>query len=425
YNRALGRRRSVGVAVGMCLILFGLMVLPLGTLVTRGSPQIRVAIVVGPVGEELTPVYHELAEMAAESATSAGATVSRAYSPDATPERVIEAVAGANIVIYFGHGTGFPNPYSDELNAELVNGWGLQGPAATGTHADSAAEGTLQYYGEAWLEENLRPAPGFVMIYSNACYAPGASEGGLPRPSEEEALAHVANYSRPILALGASAYFATDFYAGAAGLVSRLLADPSRPYGDVFRADPMFSAEALSTFPHPRAPAEIWLHRSPYFEGALDYWYAFAGDPSASIAAAAGAVVAAPVVAAAPAPPDALLVSGRASSYPAQPGYGTQPTAALPDALGGRPLTESGTVAVCADRCIIVKVVDSCPCFWGTPDQRVINLSHSAWEAVTDMPLAEGLIEVRVYRDGMIPPDEAPRQLYPEMPAVPSSAASA
>ncbi len=161
--------------------------------------------------------------MAADEAERSGATVLRAYSPKATPRRVLRAVEGANIVIYFGHGTGFPNPYSETLNPAVVDGWALQGPRARGTHADDLAKGRLAYYGEAWLAANAHPAPGFVMIYSNACYAPGASEGWLPKPDEREALAHVANYSRAAFAMGASAYYATDFYGGAARLVRALL----------------------------------------------------------------------------------------------------------------------------------------------------------------------------------------------------------
>jgi hypothetical protein len=404
----------------MALMVVGMFLLPHATGVVRGEVPPKVAIVVGPVGPETTPLYLELAELAAAEAESRGATVARAYSPDATPDRVIAAVEGANIVIYLGHGTGFPNPYSDTPNPETVNGWGLQGPAAVGTHDDSLAAGTLRYHGEAWLEANLRPAPGFVMIYSNACYAPGASEGGQPRPTEEEALAHVANYSRPMLTLGASAYFATDFYAGAAGIVARLLDQPATAYGQLFSADPLFEEAGLATFMHPHVEgAQVWLHRSVYLDGAEDYWYAFAGDPGRAFGAATSEPVPAGMT---PAAPPALLASGLASSYPSQPGYGDRPTAALPEALGGQPATETGWVAVCGDRCVIVPVVDTCPCYWGTDDQRVINLSHAAWTAVSNAPLAEGLVEVRVYRDGMIPPGEAPRRLYPDMPPIPPAA---
>ena len=65
--------------------------------------------------------------MAADEAERSGATVVRAYSPKATPRRVLGAVDGANIVIYFGHGTGFPNPYSESLKPAVVDGWACRG----------------------------------------------------------------------------------------------------------------------------------------------------------------------------------------------------------------------------------------------------------------------------------------------------------
>lgn len=237
----------------------------------------KVAIIVGPVGS-LTSTYLALAERAAATAEQHGATVARAYSPNATPSNVLAAVADANIVIYFGHGYGYPSPYGGR-DTSRQNGWALQGPAARGTH-DDGVDGYMAYYGEDWIVANARPAPGFVMIYSNTCYAPGASEGGFAPATPTEAALRVANYSRPVFALGGSAYFATDFDGGAADLVGRLLADRTTTYGAAFAWDASFVPWGLTSQPHPFSPGQsMWLHHSTYAPGPPNYWYAFAGNP--------------------------------------------------------------------------------------------------------------------------------------------------
>jgi hypothetical protein len=355
-----------------------------------GSP--RVAIIVGPVGEALTPVYLELAEAVEEAAEAHGAAIATAYSPEATPERVLEAVEGAHIVVYFGHGFGYPNPYGGPLDESVQNGWALQGPNARGTHEDSVADGTLAHHGAAWIAEHARPAPGFVMIYSNACYAPGASEPNLAPATADEATERAGHYSETLLEGDASAVFATDFYRGAAALVDRLLEAPDATYRDVFAADAHFAADGLTTGEHPFVDgSELWLHRSPYFGGVLDFWYAFAGDPEGSAASswADGARDA-------DGRPDD--VTGIASSYGFSPGFEGLATVALPTALGGETTSHPELhVTVCADRCVVLPVVDSCPCYWGTPDERVANLSWAAWAALSDAPLEEGVIPVTLH----------------------------
>lgn len=245
----------------------------------RAADPPKVAIIVGPVAS-LTPTYLALAERAASTAERHGATVARAYSPHATPAAVLAAVEDANIVIYFGHGYGHPSPYGG-LNTAKQNGWGLQGPAARGTHGDGGAQ--IAYYGEDWIVANARPAPGFVMIYSNTCYAPGASEPGHPDATATQAAQRVAYYSRSTFSLGGSAYFATDFDYGAADLVERLLGNRGGTYAQTFVSDARYVPSGLTIQPHHfSAGQQIWLHRSKYTDGPPNYWYAFAGDPNAT-----------------------------------------------------------------------------------------------------------------------------------------------
>jgi hypothetical protein len=95
--------------------------------------------------------------------------------------------------------------------------------------------------------------------------------------------------------------------------------------------------------------------------------------------------------------PKAAEVQGIGSNYAGTAGWMGEETVALPGDLGGRYTGEvNGHVTVCADRCARLPVVDWCECYWGTADERIVDLSHSAWALVSDAPLAEGLIAVTV-----------------------------
>jgi hypothetical protein len=101
-----------------------------------------------------------------------------------------------------------------------------------------------------------------------------------------------------------------------------------------------------------------------------------------------------------PSPPEVGdTITGLATWYCCSAGWTGEAVVALPGALGGQyeapPAARS--VTVCADRCVSLPVVDYCGCAWGTPDQKVADLSPEAWAAVSDTGTSAGVIRVTVH----------------------------
>ena len=299
--------RRARVLATLLLVLAATLTPAVATPVAAAGP--KVAIIVGPTGS-ITDSYRRHADRVASAASEAGATVTKAYSPRATWSRVREAVAGANIIIYFGHGNGYPNPYSSTEWTDRANGWGLNRTTQNGDKDDWSR--TLVYCGEKALlgtltasdgaaqrrycKGGINPAPGFVMVYGQAHYAPGFGERyqrSDPKTTYRQARQRVRNYSSPIFALGGSAYYATA-YGDAHRIVGRLLTDTERSFGWVFRQGTGFDRDALRKSEHPDADGQIWVQKTVirgFHFGDPDYWYAFAGAPSRSVSDAVQAAV--------------------------------------------------------------------------------------------------------------------------------------
>ena len=256
----------------------------------------------GPTGPQ-TDFYRKQANKYAATAEANGATVAKVYSPNATWPKVLAAVDGANVIMYLGHGNGFPNPYSAywcDFTANTTNlaceqkdrdnGWGVN--KVGGGKGGGDDESNMIYCGEEALlgtlsptnsrykycEGGISPAPGFVMIYSGACYAPGAGETG--DATETIARERVRHFSYPVFALGGSGYFASDV--GAGSLLDLVLSNPTMPYSHVAEAGSGYDAAAQRHFSHPDVSgAQIWIQKT-HDLGRSDYWYAFAGNPNAS-----------------------------------------------------------------------------------------------------------------------------------------------
>ena len=264
----------------------------------------KVAIIVGPVGG-MTDGYRHSANRVANAAVAAGATVAKAYSPRATWARVRAAVDGANIVVYFGHGNGYPNPYtSGDEYTDRVNGFGLNRTTKNGDSDNWST--TMVYCGEKALLGTLTASDGVAQrTYCKGGVEPGPRlhdglRSGPLRPRVRRALPEERSENDP--EPGAPAreeLLDPDAKARRRGLLRHGLQrcprdrpppahaagrDQSRHLQGRRRLRGIEPQRRRAT-PTSQAPA-YWVQRTiiPGFHfGDPDYWYAFAGDPGRRI----------------------------------------------------------------------------------------------------------------------------------------------
>ncbi len=227
-----------------------------GTLAINPAPAaasgLKVVVVVGPV-ESSTSNYIYNAKRYAAQARSYGATVVELYSPNATWTRVRDAARGANVLIYLGHGNGYPSPYG-AFSAYTKDGLGLNSSAG---HGNS----NTKYWGEYYIKNYLHLAPNAVVSLNRLCYASGNSEWGAANPTRSVAMRRADNFAAGFLRANAKAVFAIGI--DSASHILRSLFTTNQNVYSIFKTDPARNLHYDFSFNSTRTSgARVWM--DPY-----------------------------------------------------------------------------------------------------------------------------------------------------------------
>ncbi len=196
--------RRLFIALLASLLLAGFFVPAAGAAnVAAASAVPKVVIVVGPSGVA-TNRYRSEAVKAAALARKYTPDVTEVYSPNATWPAVKAALQGASLVIYMGHGNGWPSRYRDSLYPPSQNGFGLNPKAGSGDY-------THQYFGEGPIAKSIKLADNAVVLLNHLCYASGNTEPGLPEGNIVQARQRVDNFAAGFIRAGASAVIAEAY----------------------------------------------------------------------------------------------------------------------------------------------------------------------------------------------------------------------
>jgi len=198
--------KRIGVATIAALIAVGLVApasFAASPSASGGATVPKVVLVVGPAGAA-TDGYRSQARAAAAVARRYTPDVVEIYSPNATWPAVKAALNGASLVVYMGHGNGWPSRYRDDLFPPTQNGFGLNPSAGSG-------DSTHQYFGEGVVGSQVKLARNAVVLLNHLCYASGLTEPGLPVGTFDQARQRVDNYAAGFIRAGAAAVVAEAY----------------------------------------------------------------------------------------------------------------------------------------------------------------------------------------------------------------------
>lgn len=257
-QRASGHPFQVGSRRRMRMTVLGLALalVAFGGLAADPSPAaaagMKVVVVVGPAGSS-TPKYITSAKRYAAQARSYGAKVIEIYSPNATWTKVKSAANGANVLIYLGHGNGYPSPYGP-FSKLTKDGLGLNASAGHGHY-------NVKYWGEYYVARDINLAPNAVVILNRLCYASGNSEWGARNPTKAVAIKRADNFAAGFLRANARAVFAEGI--NSASYVLTGVFKSKRTMAEIFQSAPSYSGDHDFKFKSVRTPGySAWL--DPY-----------------------------------------------------------------------------------------------------------------------------------------------------------------
>jgi hypothetical protein len=189
----------------------------------------KVVIVVGAT-HEATASYRTYADQAYAEAIKYTPNVVKVYSPNATWTRVKAAAQGASILLYLGHGSGYPKNNDAVFDPNNHDGMGLN-------KASDPDDYVAKYYGESYVAKEIRLAKNAVVILSHLCYASGNSESGNPEPTYPVARARIDNFASGFLRAGARAVIADTWNSGVVSYI-RSIFTTDQSIGDMWRTAP-------------------------------------------------------------------------------------------------------------------------------------------------------------------------------------------
>ncbi len=171
------------------------------TSVADAAPhRLKAVFIVGPTSS-LTQSNLNDAESLAQVAESYGMDVRRVFFPHATWANVLANIQGANLVVYMGHGYGWPSPYTKVLTESRQDGMGLN-------TFDGSGPTQYTYYGANLLKQYVKLAPNAIVFLNHLCYSAGNGEPGMTIPGYDLAAQRADNMANAWLAIGAKTVFA-------------------------------------------------------------------------------------------------------------------------------------------------------------------------------------------------------------------------